>query len=345
MTRSKKRKKARSPQMGSKSGIIIFFLLVAGLFVLSLYYDYFYQEPDTKKSSSIEKKENHNKIKTPRSSSPRQRKTSPSEKDDRITQEARYIPQHKKRQSVPGSKYTYPEQDSHDLKLKDTRILRDDDKLPKVAIVIDDMGLNKKGAYELFTINGKLTFSILPQRPYSKWVAHEGHKRGYEIMAHIPMEPLDNSNKPGKGALYTWMTDDDIRQTLIYNLDSIPYVAGFNNHMGSAFTQDKRSIEAALSSVNGRNLFFLDSLTTSGSVAASVSREQGLRTYRRDIFLDAENDYQFIESQWKKLVKIAEKKGQAIAIGHPYKNTILFLKNNLPSKDINIVPISEIVTQ
>lgn len=105
------------------------------------------------------------------------------------------------------------------------------------------------------------------------------------------------------------MPEHQIKEIFIHGINSIPYVVGFNNHMGSAFTQDKRAMGAVFSAMNGKKLFFLDSVTTSQSIAASTAKVYGLTTYRRDIFLDAQSGYPFIESQWKKVVNVAKKKG------------------------------------
>ncbi|MBI5665406.1 MAG: divergent polysaccharide deacetylase family protein, partial [Nitrospirae bacterium] len=101
--------------------------------------------------------------------------------------------------------------------------------LPKVAIVIDDLGPNKQMAREVLQLKGPLTLSILPQQDYSAWIAEEGNRLGRDIMIHIPMEaakPL----KLGKGGLYTWMTDREISQTLEEDMRSVPHVKGANNH-------------------------------------------------------------------------------------------------------------------
>ena len=163
-------------------------------------------------------------------------------------------------------------------------------------------------------------------------------------MAHVPMEPEDSNKSPGKGGLFLSMSDREIQKSFNKTIDSIPYVVGFNNHMGSAFTMNSDAMEAVMSATNGRNLFFLDSRTVSKSVGVSVAKANGLRAYGRDVFLDHQNTPEFIEKQWNKLVEVAKKRGQAIAIGHPYKNTIAFLQKTLPSDKVDVVPVSHLET-
>ena len=212
--------------------------------------------------------------------------------------------------------------------------------LPEVAIVIDDLGPSKKAVLEVFNINASLTFSILPLETYTKWIAEEAYRLGYDVIGHIPME----ASKPhslGKGGLYTWMTDNEILDALAEDLDSIPHIKGISNHMGSAFTEDERTMYVLMSGIKERGLFYLDSLTTPASVGSRIAREHGIKVLIRDIFLDYKDSPRDIETQWKKLIGIARKKGYAIAIAHPKNNTIEFLKKTLPSNQVTVVPLSE----
>ena len=215
--------------------------------------------------------------------------------------------------------------------------------LPKVALVIDDLGPNKKMAMSVLVINAPLTLSILPQEVYSAWIAEEGHRMGREVIVHIPMEatrPL----RLGKGGLFTWMTDDEIIQTVREDIRSVPYAIGASSHMGSAFTQDERAIKAVVSELKKQGFFFLDSITTPKTVAYSISVKSGIRALRRDVFLDDSNDPEDIRDQWGRLLEIAKKKGRAVAQGHPRPNTVEFLETALrDNNEIQIVPLSKLL--
>lgn len=214
--------------------------------------------------------------------------------------------------------------------------------LPRVAIIIDDLGSSKQKALEIFNIDSPITISILPRLKYSAWTAEEANRRGHDIILHISMEAT-RPMKLGKGGLYTWMTDEEINSTLNDNINSVPYIKGASNHMGSAFTQDKRAMKTVLSELKKQDFFFHDSITGPKSIAYSLAKTMGLRTYRRDVFLDDKDDPVEIEKQWNRLLAIAEKQGHAIAQGHPRKNTLDFLRKMLRSNDkVVIVPITEL---
>ena len=216
--------------------------------------------------------------------------------------------------------------------------------LPKVAIVIDDLGPNKKAAKAVLSINAPITLSILPQEVYSAWVAEEGHRLGHDVIGHIPLQ-AKSSLKLGNGGLYLKMTKREIINTLKKNLDSIPHLKGKSTHMGSAFTENRRVMNIIISELKKHDLLFLDSFTTAKSVGLEIAKSENVRALRRDVFLDDSNDPAAIKAQWKRLMKIVSKKGFAVAQGHPRKNTIAFLKKILPdNKDVKVVPLTELVS-
>lgn len=214
--------------------------------------------------------------------------------------------------------------------------------LPRVAIVMDDLGVNKELARKVLDIKAPITLSILPHETYTEWIAEEGHRQGHEIIAHVPMEAKE-PHPLGRGGLYTWMTDSEIKETLDDALDSIPYIKGISNHMGSAFTEDERAMGVVASELKRRELFFLDSLTTSRSVGIRVSRTYGVDGIKRDVFLDDANNPHEIKTQWERMVRIAGKRGYAIALSHPREDTIRFLKEAIKDTRVRIVPISELI--
>lgn len=219
-------------------------------------------------------------------------------------------------------------------------------KLPRIAIVIDDMGQDMKKLRELVKIDSPITIAVLPNLRYSKETANEAHKNGLEVLLHMPMEPKDlNDNDPGAGALLTAMSSEDIKRRLEDDFKSIPFADGVNNHMGSKFTEDEARMKEVLSFIRNRNIFFLDSRTSSNSVAGKLARELGVRSADRNVFLDNSRDVKYIKGQIAEAVSIARKKGSAIAIGHPYPETIEALKESAASLSgsVEVVKLSELV--
>ena len=215
--------------------------------------------------------------------------------------------------------------------------------LPKIAIIIDDLGPSRDLAEQVMDLNGPVTLSILPQQRYSRWIAQEGAQRGRDMIVHLPME-ASRPLKLGEGGLYLVMEDKEIMQTVRENILSVPHITGASNHMGSAFTEDKRAMEAVIAEIRKHGLFFLDSLTTPESVGYDLAKARGLKAYRRDIFLDDADNPEEIKIQWDRLLRIAKKRGHAIALGHPKKNTLDLLRKALSdTTQFTVVPISALI--
>jgi len=115
--------------------------------------------------------------------------------------------------------------------------------------------------------------------------------------------------------------------------------------MGSKFTEYAGGMHHVLGELKKRGLFFIDSKTSTKSVAFSQARAMGIKTAERSVFLDNDQTEDAISRQLARAVEMAKTKGAAIAIGHPYRGTVNVLKKLLPSieeKGIRLVTASGI---
>lgn len=215
-----------------------------------------------------------------------------------------------------------------------------------VAIIIDDMGNSVQEAEMLLAIDVPLTFSIIPGLAHVREVAESAHRKGREVMVHIPMEPKNVQGKPfEKNGLLLELSDEEIVKRLRGYIAAIPFAIGANNHMGSRFTEDRAKMRTVLGVLKEKRMFFIDSRTTPASVGDALAREMGVPVAVRTVFLDNEADVAKIRDQIGKLTGIAKKTGGAIGICHPHKSTIQALAATLPAlkaEGIAFVPASEL---
>lgn len=240
----------------------------------------------------------------------------------------------------------YPEKEIHykkpTAKLEPT-LTRE---LPKVAIIIDDIGYDRRIAEKFLNLDAVLTFSLLPHSLFQDKIAGKAHEKGFETMLHLPLEPLEYpSVDPGPGTLLTSMSPDELIIQLNKNLDAIPFIKGVNNHMGSKMTTSSTQMYQIFSILKKRNLFFIDSLTTSESLCKPSARLLQLPFAQRDVFIDHIQDPDFIRKQINLLIRIADKNGEAIGIVHPHIITYNILRELLPElqKKVQLVHASKIV--
>lgn len=217
---------------------------------------------------------------------------------------------------------------------------------PKVAIVIDDFGINRNLADCFMDLDMPITISVLPFLEHSKDIARSAHERGFEVMLHLPMQPQKWPNiNPGPGVLLTSMDRNEIRGRVRAAIEAVPYAAAVNNHMGSKFTEDRERIGWALKEINQHGLAFLDSMTSNRSQAYNEARRLNLTTSYRNIFLDNVQDEQAIRLQLRKLVTKARQDGLAVGIGHVYPVTCQVLRNeyNQLKSKVDLVPFTRIL--
>ena len=215
---------------------------------------------------------------------------------------------------------------------------------PKIAIVIDDLGGEKKISQELLQWSFPITFSILPFTPYSKTLAEEAHRRGREVILHLPMEPYGYPEvQAGEGVLLQEMDESKLIRQLSKDLEAVPYIKGVSNHMGSRMMEDPEKMRIILSEFKRRGLFFLDSRTTPQTVGLQVAQSIGLKAMERSLFIDNSSGEEDIKQKLEQLIQLSLSTGKAIGIGHPHPSTLRSLKEMIPKmreKGIEIVPLS-----
>ncbi len=197
-----------------------------------------------------------------------------------------------------------------------------------VAIIIDDIGYNKEQGLAAINIPGQLTFAVIPHSPNAKYLAIAAHKKQKELILHAPMSNIHNYPL-GESGLTETMSEADFNAALSDALASVPHISGVNNHMGSLLTQKRRPMEWTMKTLKEHGLYFVDSRTTSESVAWQTAQQFNVASLKRDVFLDHQRDATFINEQFERLISIAKRKGYAVAIAHPYPETIEYLQNNI----------------
>ena len=216
-----------------------------------------------------------------------------------------------------------------------------------VAVVIDDMGVSVPHTRDILSLEKPITASFLTYGAANRKQVKEAKEKGFEVMLHVPMMPHAKADL-APVTLSPDMQEDEIKNDFEQMLDRYKGLGmkGINNHMGSLFTEDEKSLGYVMQIQKDRNLFFLDSKTTAKSVGAKVAAEYGVPYIARDVFLDNENDYNYIMKQLRQTEKIAHMRGYAVAIGHPRTQTYLALRDwmkELPERKIRLVRLGDLV--
>ena len=200
-----------------------------------------------------------------------------------------------------------------------------------IGIVIDDFGYRNDDVSDGFlNLDVPLTYAVIPGHEYSKSFGEKAVGRGFEVIVHMPFENLANKGGEESFVLSTSMDSETIQERVQAALDEIPSAIGMNNHQGSKASADQHVMSNVARVLLRRNVFFVDSRTTTETVAESTMEVYKVPTTRRNIFLDNEDDEGYIHAQLIKLVEKSEESGAAVGIGHVKPKTLKILKKHIP---------------
>ncbi len=222
----------------------------------------------------------------------------------------------------------------------------------KLAIIIDDFGMQRKGVKEMLTLDCKLTAAIMPFLEYSEEDAILAAENGKEVILHLPMQATthDNWNHVGPRPFKVGQSEEEICQLLGEMLEDIPQAVGANIHMGTISSTKNEMMLPILNCLKERGMYFVDSKTSAKSVCADVARQTGIHFYENQVFLEHEQKSKaYVKKRLTKAMKIAIDKGSCIAIGHVGAEggmitvqAIREMKNVFAENNVELVWVSEL---
>jgi len=214
-------------------------------------------------------------------------------------------------------------------------------RMPKLALVMDDLGQNAARDGRVLALPGPVAMAILPDSRHATPLAERANAAGKTVMLHLPMAPADGP--------YAWQPQlgpTELTDRLDNALAKIPHASGVNNHMGSLMTARAQPMASLMNELQQRHLFFLDSRTHAGTVAAAAAQRIGLASLSRDIFLDDDPSPHAVAAQFRTALKLARKQGSVVIIGHPHPSTLALLERELPrlqAQGIDWVDIGQMI--
>ncbi len=211
---------------------------------------------------------------------------------------------------------------------------------PKLAIVIDDVTTQ----YQINQINSigyKTSISLMPPTP--------NHKNSAKIALNLPFHmihfPLEATTFRGeeKDTLHIKDSYEKIEKRVEKIREWYPKAKYTNNHTGSRFTEDEMAMDKLFRALKKHDFIFMDSRTTSKTVGKEMAKKYNMPYIVRNVFLDNELNFVYIQNQLKKAIKIAKKNGHAIAICHPHSITIKVLKQSKHLlKDLELIYVNQL---
>ena len=212
----------------------------------------------------------------------------------------------------------------------------------KLVLIIDDVATFEHASM-VKSIGLKITPSIFPAtktHPDTPNIA-----RTFEFyMIHLPMQ-AKHFDSPEIGTLTVNESFESMHEKIKKIRKDFPRAKYTNNHTGSRFTSDYDAMDKAYRALIEQGFIFVDSKTIAQTAVARAAKKYNQPYISRDIFLDDDPSASAVRRELIAAVNLAKKRGYAIAIGHPKKNTIAVIKaskNNI-LKDVEVVYLKDIL--
>ncbi len=224
---------------------------------------------------------------------------------------------------------------------------------PRIAIVIDDLGYLAINDRDVLSLDPSIAVAIIPDAPLAPYLSRQAARQQRDVLIHLPLSAVRHDDCQFEATCVEpeW-SPLRMASHLRWAAERVDQAIGINNHQGSRFTADHEAVRRLVTSINllerlhGIELFVLDSRTTAQSRLEQKARAAGLATARRNVFLDNDLSSEAIEAAWKNLIEQARRRGFAIAIGHPHRETIEFLEQAVPelaARGIELVSIRQLL--
>ena len=225
----------------------------------------------------------------------------------------------------------------------------DEDERPRLAVVVSGLGLNSATTASAIRLPGAVTLSFTAYAPNLERQVAEARAAGHEVLLDLPMEPVSYpADDPGPHTLLTSLNPSDNISRLEWLLGRFTGYVGVINHMGSRFTVAPDSLRPILSALNERGLMFIDSRSSSHSVAVRLASQIELPRAINDRFVDHEATRAAIDQAFVEIERIARKQGVAVAVARPFPVTLERMAAWLPAleqRGISVAPITAVANR
>jgi uncharacterized protein len=187
---------------------------------------------------------------------------------------------------------------------------------PCVAVVVDDVGNGDANLQQWLAIDAPLSFAVMPYYEGNTSEAEQLYQAGFQVMMHVPTANQPPRSFSGKGQLESGMGPDTVFSTLDTDLAQVPHAVGINNHEGGAGLNDLALMTLECQWAMERGFFVVDSNSSVKPQAAVASVNLGMGKKKNQVFIDHDNNPDYIRQAMRNLADLARKNGYAIGICH-----------------------------
>ena len=220
-----------------------------------------------------------------------------------------------------------------------------DDKRPRVAIVITDLGLARVASDAAITrLPPNVTLAFDVQSPVvGAWCAR-ARQAGHETILQLPMEPFDYPRSdPGPNTILSNLPNADNIQRMLWALAQANGYVGITTVSGTRFTTEPEKITPILQELHKRGLMIFDARIGPHSEITDLARRLGIPTAVNTQRLDQNLSPEGIDESLSQLEQTARLSGHAVGMAPSLPVIIDRLVpwiKQLPHDGIALAPLS-----
>jgi polysaccharide deacetylase 2 family uncharacterized protein YibQ len=211
---------------------------------------------------------------------------------------------------------------------------------PRIAVVIDDLGLDRARTERALKLKSPLTLVFLAYAGALPQQAEEARKAGDELLLHVATGGMSPAIALGPNQAPGAPPPEETLRRLRWDLDRLPAYVGID--LPASVSTDPQYLPVIMGELKTRGLLFLDN--RADVAAAAAAQNSGVPYVARDATLDGQTEAD-IDGQLTRLETLARNNGAAVAFGHANDRTLDALRRWLPTlakKGIVLVPLSDI---
>ncbi|MEL6478918.1 MAG: divergent polysaccharide deacetylase family protein [Pseudomonadota bacterium] len=198
------------------------------------------------------------------------------------------------------------------------------DDVPLISVILEQ-GTNFQDAVridQILELGLPLTLALVPDRDAVSSIGAKAKAAGYEVIAHLPMEPRGTAN-PGPEALTVAMTAEEAAARTRRLVARLPEAVAASNFMGSKATEDADLMRVVIETLSDQGLAFVDTRTSPRSKAYRVAEEIGSRRARNSRFVPAEVSPDQAYRLLERAAGEARQRGGTVLIGPASRGMLL----------------------
>jgi uncharacterized protein len=222
------------------------------------------------------------------------------------------------------------------------------DKRPRIAIVMADLGLSRVATdVAVRRLPAVVTLAFDVESPVTASWLGRARQDGHETLISLPMEPFDfPRSDPGPNALLTHLPGSDVTQRINWALKQGAGYVGVTTLSGSRFTADPAKVSLLLNILKQRGLMIFDAHVAPHSVVKDLAQQTHLPVAVSTLHIDRDPSPGAIDAALHQLEQAAQLNGRAVGVASPLPVTLDHLDawiKQLPARGVALAPVSAVV--